>query len=251
MNDDAAPSLKTFNARLPFPHNPPFPAVFAERVPLLYALRLAILQFETRTNAYPSSFREFISKRCGLELEKPFVLAECGVYRGSSLLASGRLLTELGVRAELFGLDTFLGLPKMSEMDRKYLSEKAPYEDKLFFSDTSMAEVMTALLDAKLWGEIQLIPGLFKETLPKLRDKMYDFVNIDCDLYEPHIQCLEYFYPRMHRGGTIFFDDYYSASYPMARAAIDFFMKGKPETLMHLRYGEDAINHTKVFFVKL
>jgi len=87
-------------------------------------------------------------------------------------------------------------------------------------------------------------------TLPALPEQRYHFVNIDCDLYEPHIECLEYFYPRMASGSIVFFDDYHSVEFPMAGQAIDDYMRDKPEQLLHLRFGEEGPNRTKCFFVK-
>ena len=54
----------------------------------------------------------------------------------------------------------------------------------------------------------------------------------------------------MAKGGVIFFDDYHSGDYPMAKEAIDDFMQDKPELLLHLRFGDDAVNRTKGFIIK-
>jgi len=97
---------------------------------------------------------------------------------------------------------------------------------------------------------IELVEGVFSDTLQRLPDQHYDFVNIDCDLYEGHMQCLEYFYPRTKPGGTIFFDDYHSTTFPMARRAADDFLKGRSEQLFHIRFGDDEVNHTKAFLTK-
>ena len=113
-----------------------------------------------------------------------------------------------------------------------------------------MESVQAKIAEDGLSKHIVLLKGLFKDTLPTLVDQQYHFVNIDCDLYEPHIECLEYFYPRMVKGGVLFFDDYHSIDFPMASKAIDQFMSDKPEQLLHLRFGDDGPNITKSFFVK-
>lgn len=150
----------------------------------------------------------------------------------------------------IFGLDTFTGFPPLSNIDRALAPNGARYVTTQIFGDTSQESVQEKLRDAGFGNCVELRKGLFRETLPSLPDRCYHFVNIDCDLYEPHIECLEYFYPRMVRGGIIFFDDYHSIEYPMASHAVDFFMRERPEQLMHLRFGEDGPNRTKTFLVK-
>lgn len=54
----------------------------------------------------------------------------------------------------------------------------------------------------------------------------------------------------MVQGGIVFFDDYHSVEFPMARHAVDRFMVGKPERLQHIRFDIDGPNITKSFFVK-
>jgi predicted O-methyltransferase YrrM len=118
------------------------------------------------------------------------------------------------------------------------------------FTETSVEQVQARIDEAGFHGELELRAGLFSETLPTLPEQRYHFVNVDCDLYEPHVECLRYFYPRMVPGGIVFFDDYHSVDYPMAGRAIDAFMRGQPEKLLHLRYGDDGPNRTKAFFIK-
>jgi hypothetical protein len=236
-----------FNARKLFSHRPPYDPVFAERVPLLQAFSLALGNYRFRTSQR--------SRRLGTlrSLLLPTVLfraVECGVYSGSSLRACASVARDQGVNFRFWGLDTFEGLPQLSEMDKQFAPPKALYRMRRLFTDTSVETVRELLDEAGFGQEIQLVPGLFENTLPKLADAIYDFINIDCDLYEPHLECLEYFYPRMVPGGIVFFDDYHSVDYPMARQAIDKFLADKPERLLHLRLGADGPNITKSFFIK-
>lgn len=61
--------------------------------------------------------------------------------------------------------------------------------------------------------------GYFPESLKGLEDR-FAFVHIDCDLYKPITAGLEYFYPRLNKGGYIVVHDYYSLSYPQAKQAV-------------------------------
>lgn len=223
-----------FNAKLPFPHLPPYEDLFAERVPLIAAFSLAL--------------GECLRKQT-TGVSKVFYAAECGVYTGSSLLACAKLAVEYGVNIQFLGFDTFKGLPKLSEEDRRLAPENARYLTEPMFSDTSLEAVKAAVLESG-FSNIKLISGLFSKTFPKTGDREYSFVNIDCDLYEGHLECLEYFYPRMAKGGILFFDDYHSRQYPMGKKAVNVFLKDKPEKLFHLRYGKQKPNHTKAYLIK-
>ena len=58
---------------------------------------------------------------------------------------------------------------------------------------------------------------------------------LDLDIYRPTLAALEFFYPRISRGGFCFIHDYNSpeSDYAIKRAAISFF-SDKPELLIEL-----------------
>lgn len=238
---------RQFNARKPFSHRPPYDPVFSERVPLLQAFSLALGNYRTGSGCRPGRIGAL---RTLLRPPAPFRAVECGVFSGNSLCACASIARDQGVDFQFWGLDTFEGLPKLSDIDKQFAPPKASYRTRRLFTDTSVDTVRQLLDEAGFGEEIHLVPGLFAKTLPRLAEATYHFVNIDCDLYEPHLECLDYFYPRMVPGGIVFFDDYYSIDYPMARQAIDKFMTDKPERLQHLRFDGDGPNITKSFFVK-
>jgi O-methyltransferase len=236
-----------FNASLSFSHRPPYDPLFAERIPVLQAFQIALANYLS-ARKQPKGWRRlasFLDRQ-----DSRFQAVECGVYTGSSLLACAELARASGLDFRMIGLDTFTGLPPLSKTDREFAPQGAKYLEETFFTDTSIEAVQEKVRSAGLEKRIELKKGLFSDTLPLLGEQRYHFVNVDCDLYEPHLECLEYFYPRMVCGGVLFFDDYHSVNYPMARKAIDRFMKGKPEVLSHLRFGPDAANRTKAFLIK-
>lgn len=232
---------KKFNAKCFFQHNIPYDDFFAERVPLLQTFKLAL-------ENYYSAMRS--NKWWQFKKQRPFTLVECGVYVGASLLSLAKSVHDARIPYTIHALDTFSGFPPLSDKDKFLAPDNAPYLRKSLFNDTSLEEVKTTLSEQGFINAIYYHEGLFEETLPNLSEACFDFVNIDCDLYESHMTCLHYFYPRMRKGGIMFFDDYYSKEYPMAKVAIDEFMKDKPEQLLHLRFGKEETNHTKVYLVK-
>jgi ABC-type multidrug transport system ATPase subunit len=244
----ASISAPKFSASLSFSHHPPYDPLFAERVPLLQAFQLALINFIRISNRSANSSQE--STRLSVSGNAHFRGVECGVYSGNSLIACARIAQDLGIHFRLYGLDTFAGLPPLSDMDKSLAPPDIRYLRETMFTDTSLDLVQQKLEQAGVADHVELRQGLFTITLPTLQEQTYHFVNIDCDLYEPHLECLEYFYSRMVPGGIIFFDDYHSVDYPMARSAIDAFMQDKPETLLQLRFGDDAANRTKTYLVK-
>jgi O-methyltransferase len=183
--------------------------------------------------------------------DAPVHAAECGVYKGHSLASCARLARALRRNTIFTGLDTFTGLPPLSEADLSFNVTKAALGPTPLFMDTSVEQVRGFLDEQCAGTQVALVPGLFADTLARLPERRYVFVHIDCDLYEPHLECLDYFYPRMEPGGMVFFDDYHSVEFPMAKGAIDAFMAGRPEQFMHLRCGIARPNHTKAYFLKI
>lgn len=239
------------SSRDPFPHLPPYELPYAERVPLVHVftnlvrgLGLRYVKGDGWDTSRPKSL-DVLSHTDRL------LSVECGVYLGNSLVACSKIARDYSVPIHLYGLDTFSGLPDLSDMDLKLSPENAVYRQNKLFSDTSLDMVQQSIEKEGLSDCITLIPGLFTDTLKLLPSSQdFSFVHIDCDLYEPHLECLEFFYPRMEKGGIIFFDDYHSVEFPMAKEAIDKFMEGRSENLFHLSFGPNQPNFTKTFIVK-
>ena len=245
-NDPVAKLPLVYNVRQELPHNRPYDIYYAEKIPLLHVFEKAALAWDNRAHL---GIRGKLARSIGAVM--PMQAVECGVYRGHSMLACLRIARDLRVPINFTGLDSFVGLPPLVEEDLRLAPVNALYREKILFDDTSLESVKDLLKSAGFAKNTKLIRGFFVDTLPILAECRYDFVNIDCDLYAPHIECLEYFYPKMNSGGIVFFDDYYSNDFPMAKSAIDKFLADKPETLLHLRFGPEGTNHTKCYIEKL
>lgn len=225
--ESADPRGPYISASTEFPFRPPYDPVYAERIPLLQSFRFAM--------AGAMALHGVVRKD-----EGAFWAAECGVYRGRALRALALVADEMGCPVNFLGLDSFEGLPELSPQDLASAPTGARYTREILFADTTEREVLAYLEDVDREGRVNLVKGFFADTLPTLQERRYAFVNIDCDLYEGHLECLEYFYPRMLPGGVIFLDDYFSEIYPMARLAVDEFLADKPERVFTLAYGASA-----------
>ncbi len=126
----------------------------------------------------------------------PGHVAECGVYNGGNAFCQ-LLLCPLLQERTYHLLDSFKGFPQLSESD--------PDSRANDFTDVDLREVERAF---HCFTSVKIHPGYFKDTLPSLKDEHFSFVYIDCDLYEPTLQCIDFFYPRLSEGGILFFHDY-------------------------------------------
>jgi len=148
----------------------------------------------------------------------PGAFAEVGVYQG---VTSHFLHTQAPDR-DLYLFDTFEGFPKQDlEVDR---DER--------FTDTSM-ETVAAFLGPS--PSIKFRKGYFPETAVGLENEKFSLVMLDVDLYRTSIEVLNFFYPRMTRGGYVFLHDFNSTESDRAISrALYKFMMDKPELIFEI-----------------
>jgi O-methyltransferase len=145
-------------------------------------------------------------------------MAELGVYRGEMAILYHRIIP----KKKLYLFDTFAGFPtkdlEVSGDDR--------------FSDTSIEYVKSRIGNDK---NVIFKPGYFPETVSGMEECRFCFVMLDADLYKPTRAGLEFFYPRMSRGGYIFLHDYTSneSNQAVSRAAAEF-LADKPEKVIEI-----------------
>jgi len=145
--------------------------------------------------------------------------AELGVYRGDT----SRVIHHFAPARTLYLFDTFEGF---SDRDEQNASN-----DKRF-NDTSVDLVKAKLGNAQ---NVVIRKGYFPETAVGLEDKRFAFVMLDADKYAPTLAGLEFFYPRMSRGGYMFLHDYNSpeSDWGVSRA-LNLFLQDKPETIVDM-----------------
>jgi O-methyltransferase len=152
-------------------------------------------------------------------------VAEIGVYRGGT----ARLLARTLAGAKTIHLfDTFAGMPRTDPRRDVHHFEGD-------FDDTSLAEVQRYLGDCE---GLVFHAGRFPETTAPVRDHRFALVHVDVDIYRSVLDCCEFFYPRMERGGIMLFDDYGFLSCPGAKMAVDEFFADKPERPCYLPTGQ-------------
>lgn len=139
--------------------------------------------------------------------------AELGVYQGSFAKHINRLLPD----RELLLFDTFSGFHS-EHLAEEISTRLAAVGDD--FSDTSVELVMSRMAFP---DKVSIHRGLFPGSTEKLKDRIFCLVSIDCDLYEPILAGLRYFYARLSVGGFILVHDYNNILYAGAKKAVDAF----------------------------
>lgn len=172
-------------------------------------------------------------------------VAECGVYRGCTLISMGIYLSQSGSSRQIYGFDSFQGLGEEVKIDLALGSGGDNNIRPDGFSDTNL-ELVSAKKELFDLKNISLIPGFFNESLNRFPERRFAFVHLDCDMYASYMQCLTYFYPRLQKGGIVLLDEYNDPPWPGCNLAVDEFLKDKPEKLTEI----SRDNHIKYYFVK-
>ena len=143
--------------------------------------------------------------------------AEVGVCRGGT----AKVICEAKQNKTLHLFDTFAGLPETEAIDHE-----VNFRSEMFAA--SLAEVKKQLAKYK---NVRFYKGIFPQTSTPARNKKFAFVHLDVDLYRGTKDCLQFFYPRMSRGGMIVSHDYDMRG---VKKAFDEFFADKREVVTQL-----------------
>jgi hypothetical protein len=175
-------------------------------------------------------------------------VAECGVYRGRTIVSIALWLEQHHDRRRIYGFDSFSGFPDGGVAHEIALGGASFSEKRVGgFSDTSIEMLRRKLRRFRVDEKVTLEPGFFAESLMRRADLRFSFVHLDCDLYESYRDCLNFFYPRLAPGGIVLLDEYNDPPWPGCNRAVDEFLEGKPEKLQRA----ESDNHEKWYFTKL
>jgi hypothetical protein len=201
-------------------------------------------------------------------------ICEAGVFNGSSLLATGLLLKELGSEKQVYGYDTFEGFPpvydpnddleKFDDLFKQEVIDKDHYSavkknikirsfvtkknidvSNISSSGSFVCTSLKSIQDKiNLLGldNVHLVKGTFEGTMNSSQTppKSIMAALLDCDLYQSYKTALPFIWPRMSEGGYVFLDEYYSLKFPGARIATNEFFQDKqhkPQKHAHI-HGE-------------
>lgn len=130
---------------------------------------------------------------------------EAGVWRGGAVIAMRAMLDELGLAdRQLIAADSFTGIPPSTRFRHDPVDL---WPDRWIASlDEVRANIAAAEMDD---GRIELLEGLFVDTLPGLAARQFAFIRLDSDSHDSVTDSLEALYPLLSPGGVIVIDDWH------------------------------------------
>ena len=146
-------------------------------------------------------------------------LAEVGVYKGRS----AKIICLAKGKRPLHLFDTFAGLPSADHRIDPAFLYKGLYAASFF-------EVKKYL---KKYQNVYYYKGVFPKTAGRVKNRKFSLVHLDCDTYKSTKASLEFFYPRMNRGGVIVSHDYFGPAKGVTKAFDEYF-QNKQEILIKL-----------------
>jgi O-methyltransferase len=133
----------------------------------------------------------------------PGDLAEFGIYQGWWINFLWECTERLGLHRRVYGFDSFEGL-----------SDPHPDHDLAFWQKGQYAcslEQVANNVGFSRRPRIQLVKGFFAKSLrgaDALLAEQFCYARIDCDIYEPALDCLRYLSHRLSDGAILVFDDW-------------------------------------------
>lgn len=158
--------------------------------------------------------------------------AEAGCWKGHSAYIISKfifnhILEKKNKQIMFHIFDSFEGLSEITEEDpniKKLDEKKINHIRKQFISDEQF--VKNKVL--KDFNFIKTYKGWIPQKFEEVKNIKFCFVHIDVDLYEPTLNSLDFFFPRLSNGGIIVCDDYNSLEFNGAKKAWDeFFLNNK------------------------
>ena len=164
--------------------------------------------------------------------------AECGVWKGGSMMAVALTLIRLDAAdRDLYLYDTYTGMPEPGEkdVDSAYdgynLKRRWQRKRDSGWAAVSAADVRANLLSTGYPAErIHIVEGMVEETIPTTAPERIALLRLDTDWYASTKHELTELYPRLVERGVLIVDDY--GHYEGARRAVDEYLDESGERLL-------------------
>jgi len=166
-------------------------------------------------------------------------IAECGVWKGGSMMAIARTLLSLGdTSRHLYLYDTFQGMPppEISDISAGGISADELLRDtprgQGVWCEAGLDEVKRNLATTGYPIEkIHFIQGKVEDTIPKTIPNTLALLRLDTDWYSSTLHELNFLYPNLVCGGILFIDDY--GAWQGARKAVDEYFSTMLPVYLH------------------
>ena len=163
-------------------------------------------------------------------------VAECGVWKGGSMMAVALVLAARGdFSRDLWLYDTFEGMTEPTDRDVRFDGATAQSElhqtprGTGVWCNSPLEEVERNVFSTGYPREkIHLVKGKVEETIPAKMPSRLSLLRLDTDWYESTRHELIHLFPRLALGGILILDDY--GHWQGARKAVDEFFQERGET---------------------
>jgi hypothetical protein len=178
-----------------------------------------------------------------VEAKIPGDFAECGVWRGGSVMMMALAAKSFGdTQRNIWLYDTFTGMTQPSSVDEQamtgrsaqdILQENARDEANPFWGISPRETVEANLARTSYPMErFRFVAGDVLKTLPAQAPAQLSLLRLDTDWYESTAHELQSLYPVLSVSGVLIVDDY--GYWKGARKAVDeFFEKSTPRPMLH------------------
>ena len=153
-------------------------------------------------------------------------MAEAGVLQGGS----ARLICEAKGDAELHLFDVFDTLQAAAGPSTGLAGEVRDHFGTVHGSLDAVRRLLAS------YPNVHIHPGLFPDSVSgEIDSARFAFVHLDMDLAESTRAGLDFFHPRLVRGGILLGDDYFDAA---VRGTFADFFRGRDDTVIELPWGQ-------------
>ena len=158
-------------------------------------------------------------------------IVECGVGSGRSFFAF-LLITQLLTRPrEIWGFDTFEGIPAPTKEDGVLNAYKSGWWN-YSLEDVSNRLRHNGIDESFIRDNATFVKGDLKDTLPAYDGAPIALLHLDVDVYASYKCALTYLFPNVAKGGIVTFDEYAHDTWVGATLAIDEFFADRPERIV-------------------
>jgi O-methyltransferase len=167
---------------------------------------------------YPKHFRfyslhQMVEHVVNAEMMGDFV--ECGCWKGHSSYIIAKIIANSKQPRTFHIFDSFEG----------GLSERQAQDGKAILGENFSSTEDELFNTLKGFDFVKTYKGWIPERFNEVADREFCFVHLDVDLYQPIKDSLEFFYPKIVKGGVIVLDDYGYSAFPGTKKATDEFLQ--------------------------
>ncbi|GHT92331.1 hypothetical protein FACS1894140_4190 [Spirochaetia bacterium] len=162
----------------------------------------------------------------------PGSVAELGVFQGDF----SKQINAFFPDRTLYLFDTFEGFSGRDIKRDVEIGAKGVVRQRYDYLANTNTELVLSKM--KYPEKCVIRKGYFPETAANLED-IFAFVSLDADLYQPMLEGLKYFYPRLSKGGFIFIHDFFADDWAGTFQAVSDYKK-ENSNLCYVPIGDDV-----------